>query len=99
MEKELVKKYYVEFSTYPSRLGFALLWGTVGKIKFMVKEQQEIVGSVWDKSIDVNSPYLFDNLDEARSKFGAVSNNLVNRKLGEIENIKSYVENLGNFHE
>ena len=91
-ESKLVKKYYVEYSVFPPRLGFAIVHGTVGKLKFIKKDQETLVGSVWDTAINIDSSYLFDDFNLAKSKFLEVSNTLIERKTKEIKEIQHYAD-------
>ena len=67
---ELIKKYYVSRHAYWSNtIDFSIVYGTVGKKEFTVKEQDCIIGNSSDIRIPLDSPNLFDNFHKAAERF------------------------------
>lgn len=72
-ESKLVKMYYIERRVFQPEVYFAILYGTVGKVDFMVKRREYIVGDTYDTRISLDSSSLFREFTTAAQAFKEAS--------------------------
>lgn len=74
--KELVKKFYIEHGWISSSVDMSIVYGTISKQNFNVKERNDIIGRTFDSRISLDSSLLFDKFEDAVNKFMEVSKKL-----------------------
>ena len=72
-ESKLVKMYYIERRMFQLEVYFAIVYGTVGEVNFVVKRRKDIVGDTYDTRIRLGSSSLFYEFTTAAQAFKEAS--------------------------
>lgn len=78
-ESKLVKMYRIERRMFSMDVNFSIVYGTVGKVEFMVKKREDIIGSCYDTRISLSSKNLFHEFTTAAQAFKEMSYEMKDR--------------------